>query len=83
MISAILLSYLNIQNAVARDTWTNIATGIDYLHRVESDSTPQDIFAYIVREHLSSCSIDDIRELLSGVFCILELEMTCQMSSGT
>lgn len=29
--------------AQATDTWTNIATGVDYLHRVESGSTPQDI----------------------------------------
>ena len=29
--------------AHATDTWTNIATGVDYLHRVESGSLPQDI----------------------------------------
>ena len=29
--------------AHAADTWTHIATGVDYLHRVESGSLPQDI----------------------------------------
>ena len=45
MISAILLSLVSIQESAAQDTWTNIATGIDYLHRVESGAVPQDIFA--------------------------------------
>ena len=29
--------------AHATDSWTNVATGVDYLHRVESGSLPQDI----------------------------------------
>ena len=37
--------FLFIHDANATDTWTNIATGIDYLHRVETSPRPQDIFA--------------------------------------
>ena len=44
MLNAILLSLL-LNDANATDTWTNIATGIDYLHRVETSPRPQDIFA--------------------------------------
>lgn len=35
----------------AADTWTNVAPGIDWLHRVDSGSTPQDVHA--VRVDLS------------------------------
>ena len=45
MLNQILFYLLFSNQALASDTWTNIATGIDYLHRVETGSTPQDIFA--------------------------------------
>lgn len=41
-----------IHDARATDTWTNIATAIDYLHRVETSPRPQDI--YVARIDLAN-----------------------------
>ena len=42
---------------LAGDTWTNVAPGIDWLHRVESGSTPQDIHAVAIDLSRSTISL--------------------------
>ena len=39
----LVFGLFHANNAVAADSWTNVAPGIDWLHRVESGSFPKDL----------------------------------------
>jgi len=57
VLPCVLLSH----TAQATDTWTEISTGVDHLHRVTTGSTPQDL--HVVRVDLS---LSEIRVQASG-----------------
>ena len=54
-ILALVFGLSGTQVSLATDTWTEIATGVDHLHRTTSGSSPQDI--HVVRVDLTQDNI--------------------------